>query len=354
MKKTIHLIFALIIFSLSVSAQITLTQSDLPVAGTAYIVGADSAYNAAITPGGANQSWDYSGLVNSVQDTIGFIAASTSPYASNFPLANLASHNVVDSMWTFFISNPTGFYINGAYSYGSSGVGGLSNIPLVYNPSQLFEPVPFTYTNTRNDVSRFRIDLDTLGQHLRLVHRMESVFDADGYGSLILPNATYPNTLRIKTIGTAYDSVFVDLLGIGFYTLVNSTISQSSNYRWFRNGQPAYLLGMNGDSLGNQMNYSEYLLNNGTIGITEQLATVKFVTVYPNPATAQINFVLPEVAKENTTLKIFNAEGKLVRETVVDGLNGYGFNTTYMETGLYLYSIVGVSTNYQGRFIVSH
>ena len=126
MKKTIHLIFALIIFSLSVSAQITLTQSDLPVAGTAYIVGADSAYNAAITPGGANQSWDYSGLVNSVQDTIGFIAASTSPYASNFPLANLASHNVVDSMWTFFISNPTGFYINGAYSYGSSGVGGLS------------------------------------------------------------------------------------------------------------------------------------------------------------------------------------------------------------------------------------
>jgi hypothetical protein len=244
--------------------------------------------------------------------------------------------------------------VNGAYAYGSNGIGGVSNVPLVFNPSQLFEPVPFTYGNSRNDFSRFVIDLDTLGQNIRLVHRTVSAFDADGYGSLILPNATYANTLRIKTIATVYDSIFVDILGIGFYTFLNASVTQSSNYRWFRNGQPAYLLGLEGDSLGLNANYSEYLLNGATTGISQTTAPSKSVSVFPNPATAQINFLFPEMTSDNTSLKIYDAKGAIVRETEIDGLTGYGFGISNMENGLYFYSIVGSSMNYTGRFVVSH
>jgi hypothetical protein len=354
MNKTLRILSFLMLTAITVNAQITLTQANLPVAGSAFILATDSTYAANITPGGANQTWDYSGLVNGSQDTMGFVASSASPYASSFPLANLAANSQKDSVWTFFINNATGFYVNGAYPYGVNGIAGVSNFALVYNPSQIFAPVPFTFGNTRNDVSRFKIDIDTLSQHLRFVHRTESTLEADGYGSLILPNGTYPNTIRIKTIATVYDSVFVDLLGIGFYTLLNSSVTQSSNYHWYRNSQPAYLLGLDGDSLGTVMSSSEYILNGTSTGIEQPQSTVKSVAVYPNPATAQINFILPETAKNNTTIKIYNTEGKLVRETIIDGLNGYGFGTSNMENGLYFYSIVGSDTNYNGRFVVAH
>ncbi len=348
------LLSILLLASISVNAQITLTQNDLPVVGSAYILGTDTLYSSTITAGGPNQNWDYSNLINGGQDSLAFLATSASPYASSFPLANMAAHSQVDSLWTFFINTPTGFYVNGAFAYGSSGAGGVSNVPLIYNPSQLFEPAPFTYGNTRNDVSRIKIDLDTLGQHIRFIHRTVSVFNADGYGSLILPNATYANTMRIKTIATVYDSVFVDALGIGFYTLINSTVSQSSNYRWFRNGQPAYLLGLDGDSLGIAINYSEYLLNNSSTGIAQPTATIMSVLVYPNPAIGQVNFVFPEMIKDNTALKIYDAQGRLVHETEVDGITGYGFSTNNMENGLYFYSVTGSEIKYNGRFVILH
>ena len=354
MKKFLRLLPIIMLVSVTVNAQITLTQSNLPVAGSAFILGADTTYSANITPGGASQNWDYSSLVNASQDTMGFVAISSSPYASSFPLANLAANSVKDSIWTFFINNSSGFYINGAYPYGTTGIAGVTNTALVYNPSQIFAPVPFTFGNTRSDVSRFRIDIDTLSQHLRLVHRTESALEADGYGSLTLPNGTYPNTLRIKTISTVYDSLFVDLLGIGFYTLLNSSVTQSSNYRWFRNTQPAYLLGLDGDSLGNIMNSSEYLLNGTSTGIEQQAGSANAVAVYPNPAATQINFILPETVKANTFIKVYNAEGQLVRETLIEGLSGYGFGTSTMENGLYFYSIIGSDQNYIGRFVISH
>ena len=69
----------------------TITQADLPHAGTAFTMGNDTTYTAPVPAGGMGQVWDYSGLLNHRTDTNGFIAAAGTPYASCFRGSNFAT-----------------------------------------------------------------------------------------------------------------------------------------------------------------------------------------------------------------------------------------------------------------------
>src|SRR4051794_20847432 len=117
----------LICLPLFAGAQITLIQSDLPVVNSGYINATDSNYVAAIPPGGNGQSWNYSSLLNVIQDSLFLISPSGTPYSSYFPGANLATYDPNSGFYAYFISNATGFLINGGFT-------NLASFPLVYNP----------------------------------------------------------------------------------------------------------------------------------------------------------------------------------------------------------------------------
>jgi hypothetical protein len=350
MKKLFTLLFLSI--CLLSNAQITITTADLPTAGSSYILASDTVYSDLISPGGPNQVWNYSQLANHGQDTLAFQAAAGTTYASSFPGANLAVNSPADSVWAYFISNTNGLYLKGVYTYSAAGFGGVSNTALVYNPSQIYAPTPFTYGNTRNEVSRFQLDINSTTPHIRVIHRTESTLTGDGYGSLTTPYATYSNTIRIKSVDLSYDSIYVDLLGFGFYTLAQSQQSQVSSYKWYKNGNPSLVLSLNADSLGINVSGADFLFVPGATGINN-LSSQEKLKAYPNPANDLLVIEIPSELKSQATIQIYNNAGQLVNNVSVSDIDQYMLDVKQYPAGLYSYILTGAKT-YNSRFVVQH
>src|SRR5436190_10473190 len=107
MKKIYFAISILFAFTSVSKAQITITQADLPVVGLAFTTAHDDNYSAPIPAGGASQTWNYSGLLNTYQDTVVFIAAAGTPFAAQVPSANLATYDPSSGSYSYFTTNST-------------------------------------------------------------------------------------------------------------------------------------------------------------------------------------------------------------------------------------------------------
>ena len=307
MKKIYSLlIVAITIISsaLNTHAQITIIQSNLPVAGWGIIDAKDSNYTATIPAGGAAQSWNYASLINSYQDSLLFISSAGTPYAAQFTGANLATFDPQTGEYGYFTSNASGFYLNGAVSAGFP-------IPFVLNPPEMFIPVPFTYNNTYSGYSRFSYDTLISGVNTRFVQRTNINIIADGYGSLVIPTGTFPNTLRIKTTSLQTDSVYINV-GLGWIPLPGYTPpqTQTTDFKWLRNGGGTLLLEIEADSLGQNATKSSYLLLFVTVGVNE-IAAAGSLQVYPNPASDFLN-IQSGSETDKATVMLYNNLGELI------------------------------------------
>ena len=339
--KKIYLIL-LICYPFTIFAQ-SITQSDLPTAGTAYILGTDSAFSGLIPTQGVGVTWDYSSLINKVSDTTAFIGTSGTPYAATFSSSNLASHNLSDDSYTYFTNNSDGFYIDGS---------GLQSSTFSFNPPHLFAPVPFGYGDIRNNIARTQIDttiIDSTGStNLRFVLRYNSIFKADGTGTLILPSGTYQNVLKIKVTETRYDSVYYDIGGgvyIPFPGFSSSTLS--FHHLFFSSGlQVNYLMNIDADALGNPIS-SEYLVAS-SLKVPTITDNNKVIT-YPNPAINVLNF---NIIGNNTSIVIFDNNGKEVMKSK-QIVNNH-FNVEALKNGIYHYELNQNGKIQKGSFVIQH
>ncbi len=339
--KKIYILLTFLLPFLSL-AQPTITGNDLPVAGLAFIMGTDSAYTAAIPSGGPNQTWDYTSLQNLQPDTSGFASAVGTPYASQFPGSNLASHNPYTDQWAYFTSGTSGFYIDGIAS--TTGVFRL-------NPGQLFAPVPFTYGNTRNHTARIQVDSTISGINYRLIETIASSFVADGFGTLNLPSGNYNNTLRVKNTELTTDSILVDPLGIGIYTFLSASSTQLTHYRWFHNGAAGYLMGIDADSLGTTSTSSEYLITYAVLSAHDPESNLSSYSIYPNPASEVVNI---DNDFSEATLVITNSLGQEVERKVVTGKKQIETDVKNYSEGLYLFTLFSGTEKRSGKFIIQH
>lgn len=350
--KKIYIILLNMLMVFYADAQITVTQSDLPAAGWGFINATDTNYSASVPAGGAGQSWNYAGLLNASQDSLLFINAAGTPYAGQFPLANLATNDPQTGAWAYFISNSTGLYLNGGTvpQFGS---------PLVYDPAQMFIPVPLTYGNTYSGYSRAQIDTTlTVGPNTypaRFVMYTNITVNADGYGTLILPTGTTNNTLRVKHISLTTDSIYVDL-GAGWQPLpfYTPTQRQTTNFRWLRNGGGTLLLEIQADSLGQTANRSSYLLFFAIVGVNE-ITNNDLIKTFPNPASDRIRFGFDENPDEKRTLTILDPLGKKMEEYDITGMNSFTMATSHLPDNIYFYTVKDTNGNLSsGRFTVVH
>ena len=79
---------------------------------------------------------------------------------------------------------------------------------------------------------------------------------------------------------------------------------------------------------------------------------------YPNPASDFVNIPLQEDVSGNIVLSVFDTFGKEVKRITgqpqQSGMGILQFSVEDLSSGLYLYSINGVSRHYQGKFTVAH
>jgi hypothetical protein len=313
----------------------------LPIAGLAWTTANDTTYVTSVLPGGANVTWDYSGLLNLYIDTVGFRVAAGTPYASTFPNSNLASYDPASGAWTYVTTNSSGLYFDG---FNEATLGTLT-----FNPPQLVAPVPFTYGSTRTSTSGFTIDTLYGGQNIRVEVSTQGQFEADGYGTVILPTGTFNNVLRVKntSLSTNTISIGTNLFGTIVYTPVSSSQSQSTTYSHYQEGASAsFILDIDADSLGLTTNSSSYLLQSVVLSSSE-VTESREVSVYPNPAG---NSLIIQGAGRERSVMVFGLDGKIVSLPVTSqGVDG-SIDVTNLSDGLYFFT-VGKRV---GKFTVQH
>ncbi|MFI5149539.1 MAG: T9SS type A sorting domain-containing protein [Bacteroidia bacterium] len=77
-------------------------------------------------------------------------------------------------------------------------------------------------------------------------------------------------------------------------------------------------------------------------------------SVYPNPATQQLNVSIEQESSNNLVVYIYNSEGKRVytaNKTVADKNSTLQIDLSDFPSGIYLLSVKGADTNYQSKFI---
>jgi len=343
MKKLYLILFT---FISSVSIAQTIVQSDLPFAGLGWASGVDSNYSAAITPGGTGQSWDYSGLQTDYVDTSGFANAAGTPYAGNFPSANLAAFDQSTGDWSYFTNSSTGFYVNGFVTGGA---------PFVLSPPQMYIPVPFSYGDAQTNISRVEIDTVLGGFPAKIIINFHADFNADGSGSLITPTTTYSSTLRVKETTLETDSLLIDYTMTGNYTLISAQQYQTSNYRWYTHGGTAnYILGIDADSLGTTATRSDFIMQWAMLG-TNDLTASSTIKVFPDPATDYITINTSNTSIES--LEIYNIVGEEVQlpgGNISFGTNDIKLDVNELKPGIYFYSVHTGNNIIQGKFSVQH
>jgi hypothetical protein len=355
--KTKHLL-SVILLALPVLsiAQPTIVQGDFPVPGTVWVEFNDERDSShTVTAPGPSQTWNYStAFIVSDTTVVNFILPSSTPasWAANFPAATVAVYSPADTTAQYFKSLPDGFYADGIYT-GSV----TSPIPVLdVNPDQLLVPGNFSYNDTRNHYGLIVFDQPPAPPTPAIrfkIYFMEE-FTGDAYGSLVTPAGSFPNVLRVKSLTYVIDSTFMDILGTGNYTFVNSNGPSDTSiaYNFIKNAPGALLMTIEQDGSTLQSTSASYF-GTGPVGLNDPQSSSGLISVYPNPvASAFVNFDINY--EKAAVVRITNISGQLVQEVNVKGLNRLVLQTSTFEKGVYFYDLLdenGRRLN-RGKFVV--
>lgn len=210
-------------------AQITLTVADVPEIGDALNYANDTLpQNVSIGGSGANQTWDFSSLQAHTTSTTGIIDPSQAPGSEDFPTANLVQ--VQDGgTYGFALVTPSGvtalgstvdFFENGDF------------LSVVFDPAQTIFTFPTTFGTNFSGTSGFSLTVDGSEfdvDSIRLASEITQSVETDGYGTLILPTASY-QALRQRVETVTETTIFA--LFFGTWLPLDSSTDTTITYQW--------------------------------------------------------------------------------------------------------------------------
>jgi hypothetical protein len=186
---------------------------------------------------GMNFTWDFSSLTSSTAGADTFVAMSATPfvYQAVFAFgtnnANMASpqgdFNLIPGIPLTDILN---FHKKQTANFTMAGMGAsLSGItiPIKYNAPDVIYKFPVTVGTEDSSSVSFSAGIPGFG-FLDIQKKRHNY--VDGWGTLILPNGSF-SAIRIKSVITEIDSIYVDTLGFGIAIPRNSI-----EYKWLVDG----------------------------------------------------------------------------------------------------------------------
>lgn len=299
MKKIYITLFAVGIVSTSFS-QVVLQASDINP-----IIGESFDYNRTdwIDPGlgGSNVTWDLSAMNTTLSSTLDIIAPSAS-----FPAAN-AGHSEATGGIYYQENNASGQFAHGVDANGTL---------ITFQNAMQIMAFPLNSSTLVNDTHSGTF---TSGAYA-FVRSGTTTIEVDGYGTLITPDGTFTDVIRVRL-----DQVYTDVYSMGSYDY-NTVV-----YQWFKAGihHPLATTTTFDSDLG-YIEYGSYLLTAG-LGI-ESNSSVNF-SVYPNPASSELNL---RSDANIATVEIFDALGNVVATKDVSGFNLVSaINISDLTAGIY-------------------
>ncbi|MCB0765185.1 MAG: T9SS type A sorting domain-containing protein [Flavobacteriales bacterium] len=183
-----------VITTATVLAQPEITISNLPLPGDISTIGicSDAVDAAALNASaGAMQTWDFSGLTEESEEQFTFIAPDMTPWPTEFGSANLCGVSWDDAYSFYDVSGPALNTTGNAIIIPGAPPEDTAKVNLTPDPETIVQ-LPYGFGDGFSDT--FGGTFSAMG-FVGTVTGTSDV-DVDGYGTLILPNATYTNVVR--------------------------------------------------------------------------------------------------------------------------------------------------------------
>lgn len=235
-------LFALTIFAINLSAQITITSADMPIKGdtlrySAAVIDSLGIVNFNIS--GANSAWDFSHVTAEKQGVARYVAGSQTPYGSTFNSPSAFGRKTADSLELQgnVVTNVYEFFSNSSSSFLRNGLGAnyILNIANTFSdPDEVYQ-FPLDYGDIDSSTFKLTANISIFGSFHSEGYRKNVV---DGFGTIITPNGTY-NCLRVRTDLVSRDSVSAAGQNVGFRSIIRE-------YKWLANGERLPVMQVNG------------------------------------------------------------------------------------------------------------
>ncbi len=340
---------ALGLASMSISAQITVTDMDIVDVGDIIYEALDSLSGNAIQIGssGANQTWDFSILQQNEVNIIEHLDPSSTPFGFMHPISNICTKD--GGQYIYMNKSSTGVEIVGFDDIQLLNPIPALPLPLTYNMQ--YSTVPILALDER-EVNSFLPDslapLVTFGaahtiDSINIQVTLESSYLVDGYGDVIMPMGTFPS-LRLYVSATNIQTVLfycTDTISgqmSGWYPAPQQLFPTETQidyfYQWWSN-DPAVkfsLVNIEVDEFGNSYGRAEFLTNSLTpMKERDDLE----VNVYPVPTSDQL--IIESKSNKLVDLTLLDVTGKLV---LLDKFNGTKkIDLTQISKGIYYLSL---------------
>jgi hypothetical protein len=319
---------SLIVISTAISAQITVSSSDMPNAGDSIHISVTNTVGT-IDPtlSGAAYSWDYSTLTPTFQRYEKFDSPLTfpSPFNLIFNIFNTSYGRANNTITSIPLPGVT---FDAAYDFikeSSSklrqiGAGYTINgtpLPFLYSSDDVIYRFPMNYLNTDSCDYKFGLPIPTIGYYGQTGHRVNIV---DGWGDVTTPYGTF-NALRIKSTILAVDTINV----FGFGTNIPRPLKYE--FKWLANGMEIPVLEVDAnDVLGtvtvSNVQYIDSIIPGvPSLGIAENSVTNFNSSVFPNPFVDNMTVQYNLTAKTHLTMSLADIFGKTIATVLNEDQN---------------------------------
>lgn len=340
-------LFLLFYSVLPLSAQITITQSDMPEPTQVYQLAVDA--SGSLSPQAASsvsQTWNYTTIGNTQTNSYNFVDPVWTTYYPYFHSATIADSLFFAPGFTYYSLTPSSFaetgFITSLYGY-TAGV----------NLHPFFEQISLPATYGTSDSGRSRGDSATAINVLtydsgRAIVNITYSDSIDAYGVMTTPYGTQ-NVIRQKHYDLTYDSILVHTKVTKIWSTYRIVATRNYQYRWYANGIPYYfaLMQMNSSNTKDSIVQWYNGMSTGINKITHSALT----NLYPNPCRTQINFTCN--SPDAKYISVYDLTGR--RLSTKELLNGtLCLNTLGYSAAIYFYSITDSSGNTidRGKFSV--
>lgn len=333
--NTLLLVLWALVPTAGIMAQPVIGLSNMPQVGDSVIIALS---NQPVAPGtaGADQTWDMTWISAAEEQYFVYEDPAVTPWADLFDDATICGRSWED-YYSYYHIDATG-----VAAVGYAGVIGLSDtFTMDYSDSELFIPLDYSFGDSHAD--DFAGTSTAAGFSLPFTGDVD--FEADGYGTLILPTGTYENVVRYHFFRTQE---------ITFGTTTTTTKEQwawvSSDYRFW-----LLLMEENFDGFSTTplIWYDKAPLPAVPVAIGS--AENYSVRLFPNPVSAQQSLSFEWNEQSNAVLTLTDLHGRKVWQRNMElkpGMQSLSFDGQ-VDAGCYLLQIAAEKADHVTRLIVS-
>ena len=347
--KRLAIFFSVLLFLLTASAQVTITQADVE----ANIAMGNTVTSFADTLGGSvdigapgQSSWDFSGHQFQLEFDATTVDNSNSPAAATF---SGATHTTYSNPTFAGVTSETWVHLSvggGAYSdlgtfTTADAFGFITNTTIVINPAEVILQLPLTFGATWSQSGVRAVETEIVGlstQNYSVDYTITRTVDA--WGTLTMPDGTSEGALRVKIETELTNNV------TGTPITTNSVsylfITPSGNAVTVTAADPN--APDNGTIDAEDVSWS---YGNGTPSDVDQIeelaADFSLAQNYPNPFNPTTNIRYAVSNMQFVSLKVFDVLGQevttLVNEVKPAGEYEIEFSGNGLSSGMYFYKI---------------